>query len=377
MSFKFSKLRPLPEPDECELLAQHESEIRQLLPVLGPLFGWGVILFGLWDYWIDPAHALTTVSVRIILVFIGSVAYLPTELRWTPVQRCGYIYGTHACAIIICEFLLKDGFLYGIAGIVACVFTVSVVTLRLRTFLLILSVPSLLFVVLSAISTTLLGFVNNLMLYIFSVSLAGIVMLVIRTFRQRAFLFEKKLLNISRHDSLTGANNRSYLSELAEREIALAERHGRTLAVAMLDIDHFKQVNDTYGHDTGDKVIQSLVNTCIDNLRVIDHFGRLGGEEFACILPETEESEAMLCAERLRRSIEAIRIETPQGRIQFTVSIGVAIRAATHSGWSALLRDADVALYRAKREGRNRVVLAMPETSLSPRVVRPVSPSMI
>lgn len=376
MSFKFFKLRSLPEPDECELLAQHGLEIRQMLPVLGPLFGLAVISFGLWDYWIDSAHASTTVSVRILLVLIGSVAYMPTRLHWTPVQRCGYIYGTHASAIIICEFLLKDGFLYGIAGIVACVFTVSVVTLRLRTFLLILSIPSLMFVVLSAISTPLLGFVNNLMLYLFSVSLACIVMLVIRTFRQRAFLFERKLLNIARHDSLTGACNRSYLTELAEREFALAERHGRTLAVAMIDIDYFKQVNDTYGHDTGDKVIQALVDTCIENLRVIDHFGRLGGEEFACILPETGESEAMLCAERLRRSIEAIRLETPHGRIQFTVSIGVAVRDASRADWSSLLRHADLALYRAKREGRNRVVLATHETSISHRIVRPTAPLM-
>jgi len=136
---------------------------------------------------------------------------------------------------------LKDGFFYGLAGIASCVFTVSVVTLHVRTFLLILSVPSLLLIALSAASMPLFGFINNLILYLFSVSLACIIMLMIRSFRQKAFLLEKELLHIARHDSLTGACSRGYLIELAEREVALAKRHGRALAVAMLDIDHFKQ----------------------------------------------------------------------------------------------------------------------------------------
>lgn len=347
---------------ERELVEQHGAEIRQLLPLLGPLAGLGVILFSLWDYLIDPANAWTTSTVRIMFVLVGSIAYVPTRLPWTPVQRCGYIYSTHACAIIICEFLLKDGFLYGLTSIAACVFTVSVVTLRIRTFLLILSVPSLLFVVLGAVSLPLLGFINSLMLYLFSVSLACILMLVIRYFRKKAFLFEQELLHTSRHDSLTGACNRDYLTELAERELALARRHGRSLAVMMLDIDHFKLVNDTYGHDTGDKVLKLLVNTCIQNLRAIDHFGRIGGEEFACVLPETGEDDALQCAERLRRSIEALHIELPQGQLRFTVSIGVAIFNPNHANWAALLKEADTALYRAKREGRNRVVLTTPTT---------------
>ena len=348
----------LPEPDDTELTAQHDAEIRQLLPVLGPLFGLSVILFSVWDYLIDPVHAPTTLVVRVVFILLGSVAYLSTPLRWTLLQRCGYIYCTHAGAIIICEFLLKDGFLYGLAGISACVFTVSVVTLRVKTFLLILCAPSLLFVVLSASSMPLLGLVNNLMLYFFSVSLACIIMLVLRSFRRKAFKFKKELLHTSRHDSLTGACNRRYITELAEREIALAIRHGRTLAVAMLDIDYFKRINDTYGHATGDHVLKQFVKTCTGNLRAIDHFGRIGGEEFVCVLPEADTAEAMICAERLRASIEALRMETPQSLLQFTVSIGVATLDAGHTDWNSLLKRADDAMYCAKHEGRNRTVLA-------------------
>ncbi|PRC93475.1 GGDEF domain-containing protein [Solimicrobium silvestre] len=350
-------LRELPPQIEVEVESRHEEEIFHLLPLLGPLFGCGILLFSAWDYLIDPAHAWSTFLVRLLLVLLGSIAYVPNRLQWSPVQRCGVIYGTHSCAIIISEYLLNNGFLYGLTGIAACIFVVSVITLRVRTFLLILSAPTLLFLILSAIRFPLFEFINSVMLYIFSVACAGIVMLVIRYFRLKAFSLEKKLLHISHHDSLTGAYNRGYLTELAVREIALAKRHGRALCVAMIDIDHFKSVNDTYGHAVGDETIKLLVKTCEQNLREIDHFGRIGGEEFVCILPETAESDAMLCAERLRRSIEEMRIKIPSGYLQVTASIGVAV-LIQQPDWDALLKDADTALYSAKRDGRNRVVLA-------------------
>ncbi|MBI3283850.1 MAG: GGDEF domain-containing protein [Burkholderiales bacterium] len=358
--FDLSRLRPLPPAAERELSAQHDAEIRQLLPILGPLFGLAVILFNVWDHLIAPQQAWGTLAVRLGLVGVGSLAYLPTRLPWNAVQRCGFIYWTHVCAIILSEFLLQNGFLYGLSGLTACVFTVSVITLRVTTYLLILSVPSLLFVLLSAISLPWLMVVNGLMMYLFALSLAGIVMLVIRSSRQKAYLSEQQLLHLSRHDSLTGAYNRGYLTELAERELAVSRRYGRPLAVAMLDIDHFKQVNDNYGHAVGDRAIQALVDACTQNLRAIDHFGRTGGEEFVCVLPETGDAEAVLCAERLRLCLAALGIATEQGNLQFTVSIGVAVLNSRHADWDALLKDADSALYRAKREGRNRVVLAPP-----------------
>lgn len=358
ISFNFSRLLPLPESAERELNAQHQQEIGQLLPLLGPAFGLVVILFNVWDHLIDPERAWSALLVRIALVLTGAIAYWPTRLSWSPITRCGFIYWTHVCAIIVSEFLLQNGFLYGLSGITACVFTVSVITFRIRTFLLILSVPTLLFAVLSALSVPRLVVINGLMMYGFALGLACIVMLVIRSFRQKAYLFEKELLHLSRHDSLTGVYNRRFLTELAEREVALAQRHGRALVVATLDIDHFKRINDTYGHNTGDQVIRALANTCQATLRNIDHFGRIGGEEFACILPETAEADALLCMERLRQSIAALPIETAQGTVKFTVSIGVAMLDSHHSDWPALLKDADAAMYCAKNAGRNRVVLA-------------------
>lgn len=355
---EFFKMQSLSKEEEAALIAQHGAEIQLLLPILGPMFGLAVLLFGVWDYLIDPAHAPTALAVRVLFVLAGSIAYRQSKLQWTPVQRCGYIYGTHASAIIICEFLLEQGFIFGLAGIVACLFAVSVVTLQVRTFLLILVIPTCLFVTLSALNMTLFSFINSLMLYIFSVGLACTLMLVIRFFRRKAFLLEKELLHISRHDSLTGACNRRYITELGEREVALAKRHRRALAVAMIDIDHFKKINDTYGHPVGDQVIKRLVNTCTENLRAIDHFGRIGGEEFICVLPEADRAEAVACAERLRRSAEAIELSIPEGTIRFTISIGIALLDQSSGNWTTLLKDADKALYRAKHGGRNCVAFA-------------------
>jgi diguanylate cyclase (GGDEF)-like protein len=343
---------------ELDAEKKHNEEILQLLPLLGPLFGLSVLSFGIWDYLIDPAQALSSFYVRLVLVVLGSSAYFVTRLNWTPLKRCVVIYSTHAGAIIICEFLLKNGFLLGLTGICACVFAVSVVTIRLKIFFKILSLPTLLFITLSAIRLPLIEFLNGAMLYIFSVSLACLIMLVIRSFRMTAVALENELLQISRHDSLTGAYNRGYLTDLANREVALAKRHNRNLSIAMLDIDHFKKVNDTYGHDIGDKTIKLLVDTCQKNLREIDHFGRIGGEEFVCVLPEVGAADAMLCAERLRTSIEALQIETPSGPLRFTVSIGVAELNAQYANWETLLKEADKALYNAKNGGRNRSVLA-------------------
>jgi diguanylate cyclase (GGDEF)-like protein len=351
-----SLLRVLPAHQEAALLAQLEIDLDELLPVVAPLFGAAVLLFCVWDVMLDSANAWRTLAVRLVCVGLGATAYVKHGLRWSAAQRCAIIYGTHAGAIVLATFLLRDGLLYGLAGIVACLFLVSVVTLRIRDFLLMQAAPGLLLCALAASQTNRIQFVNLFMPYLFALALALAVMLVIRFFRSKAYLVEQKLLDRSRRDSLTGASNRAYMEELAERELALARRHGRPLAVAMIDIDFFKRVNDTHGHATGDEVIRRLCACCTEHLREIDHFGRIGGEEFACILPETDALAALQCAERLRLALAALTIDTPQGPLHFTVSIGLAQFGPAHADWAHLLAAADGALYQAKDAGRNRVV---------------------
>lgn len=126
----------------------------------------------------------------------------------------------------------------------------------------------------------------------------------------------------------------------------------------MIDIDNFKQVNDRYGHDVGDTVLKTLIQTCQPNLRTTDHLGRLGGEEFIVLLTETKLSDAEKCAEKLRDIIEATAVPVKENEINITISLGVAAIGAQDESFNDTLKRADKALYRAKSEGRNRVITA-------------------
>ncbi|HEX5804775.1 MAG TPA: diguanylate cyclase [Macromonas sp.] len=155
-------------------------------------------------------------------------------------------------------------------------------------------------------------------------------------------------------DPLTGLANRRAFIEHATGELARTVRNGGTLSVLMMDIDHFKWVNDTYGHAAGDRVLRALTAVCETTVRTGDLIGRIGGEEFAILLPDTAEPQAMEIAERLRLALAATATELPDGpRICVTASLGVATLGDTGSQFEALLSQADQALYRAKREGRN------------------------
>ena len=159
-------------------------------------------------------------------------------------------------------------------------------------------------------------------------------------------------------DPLTGIANRRHLMTVGAKETAHAKRHIRPLSVLMLDIDHFKTINDTWGHATGDRVIQEIANTITSGIRKQDTCGRLGGEEFAAILLETDLSEALVIAERLRAAVQKSQqvAADDQTRIRFSVSIGVATLGEDDGSFEAILHRADEALYEAKAKGRNRVV---------------------
>jgi len=157
-------------------------------------------------------------------------------------------------------------------------------------------------------------------------------------------------------DYLTGLSNRRHFLEQAETELARVLRYGGELSILMLDIDHFKQINDTYGHKVGDMVLQKLAAVCHSTLRDVDIIGRIGGEEFAVVLPETDQGEALEAAERLRAALAAARVPLSSGLpLQFTASLGVATLKDSDTNIDTLLSQADQALYQAKNQGRNRV----------------------
>ena len=157
-----------------------------------------------------------------------------------------------------------------------------------------------------------------------------------------------------REDALTGIANRRYFFEQANTEMQRAFRSG-SLSLLMIDLDHFKLVNDTWGHAVGDAVLKNFSVVARGPLRVADLLARIGGEEFAVLLPATSADGARVVAERIREVVISQFIEIPEGQITYTVSIGVTELNAVADSLSSFMKRADTALYRAKELGRNRI----------------------
>lgn len=171
-------------------------------------------------------------------------------------------------------------------------------------------------------------------------------------------ILEQELQRQASTDPLTGACNRREYERLFEQEARRARRHGRPLAVCVLDLDHFKHVNDTYGHNAGDAALVLTAEICRAGMRDSDILGRLGGEEFVLILPETTAADAASVAERLRAQLERTDVVACQQRFRLTGTFGVTALSERDQGISDLVLRADEALYEGKRAGRNQVCAA-------------------
>jgi diguanylate cyclase (GGDEF)-like protein len=158
-------------------------------------------------------------------------------------------------------------------------------------------------------------------------------------------------------DPLTGLYNRRYLDTTLERELVRCRREGQPLSLMLIDIDHFKQTNDTYGHQAGDEVLKQLAALLTEQARAADVPCRFGGEEFLLLLPGMPQDVALERAEQWRRTFEATTFVFGEFRIHVTLSFGIATYPGHGTSAAALIRCADRALYRAKKEGRNRVVV--------------------
>ena len=166
------------------------------------------------------------------------------------------------------------------------------------------------------------------------------------------------LQRLLRTDHLTGACNRARFFEVAERELQISLRTDQPLAAIAVDVDHFKGVNDTYGHGIGDKVLKAIATACTAALRPGDTFARIGGEEFVVLLPRTDLSQAKMLAEQLRAAVMAVTVSTPVDLLHVTASFGCAALTSSTRSLADLLAKADEGLYVAKRAGRNRVGVA-------------------
>ncbi len=180
--------------------------------------------------------------------------------------------------------------------------------------------------------------------------------LKIKTLQDELKASNAKLEQLSTTDPLTGLRNRRYMMEMLEKEMQRAERKGTHLSMIMLDIDHFKQVNDRYGHQSGDRVLVDVAGLSSVEMRSYDCAARYGGEEFALVLPETSHDDAISIAERIRSRIQQHPFTGQLKGVRVTVSLGVATYPADFiTSIEDLIREADEALYRAKGAGRNRV----------------------
>lgn len=169
---------------------------------------------------------------------------------------------------------------------------------------------------------------------------------------------QAKLNHLAHVDPLTDVFNRRYFFDRAQNELELARQRDSHTSVLLLDIDHFKHINDTYGHNIGDQILVGLVLLCRQNLRETDTLARLGGEEFVLLLPNTAQTEARHIAERLRLMVQNTSIQTDSGPLYVTISIGVMSQPTSDPmpPVQKLVQGADQAMYLAKRSGRNRVV---------------------
>ena len=169
---------------------------------------------------------------------------------------------------------------------------------------------------------------------------------------------ERQLANMALFDSLTGALSRAAYLQHAEKEFKRSKRYNRPLSTIMIDIDHFKKINDQYGHAAGDHVLQIFVEAIEEEIRGPDAIGRIGGEEFALLMPDTPLKAAAHLAERVRQRITKYPYIAGKMLIEVTASLGVAVMEEEDANYKAMLQRADEALYTAKHSGRNRVTMA-------------------
>lgn len=192
----------------------------------------------------------------------------------------------------------------------------------------------------------------------FVTTLAGSVLTIIDN-----YLLYSKLSKLAITDGLTGLYNHRHFQGLLKQEIARSHRYGYPVGLLLIDIDHFKIFNDTYGHQVGDEVLKVVASTLKKNVRLTDAVARYGGEEMTIILPHTSLDDAGVVAEKIRRAVEKLELPAGGKTVKITISIGVAAYPDCAAEQQQLIQEADDAMYRAKENGRNQVQVASPQAT--------------
>ena len=258
----------------------------------------------------------------------------------------------------IAAALLDTGYGFGVAGLVVIILIGPYIAIDNRDLLKtnLLVVASLL-PVLVVMSVETFDAIGTIVFVMLAVAVSTLLGRILETSHRRAFALDLALHRDARTDALTGLDNRRAMQERGHIEVRRGKRSATPVSVIMCDLDHFKNVNDKYGHEAGDAALVTVATGLRGALRESDALGRWGGEEFIALLPATDRPGAREVAERMRTAIEHVRFEGISEGI--TISIGVSSATPVEDpdqSWDALVKTADQHLYRAKREGRNRVV---------------------
>lgn len=347
---------------EPEYLQKKLEDHRSFSVAMYALFACMGTTLWIWDYVTDPVGARHTVGLRLFFLLFIALSFAFKHVRNRRLLACASMGATLLAEIIFVEILnnLNTGMTYGIGGFMFFMFMPLVLfqgfSLRLNlsyTFVA-AATPHLL-----AAVDFVPGFQHNHYAVLIWPT-AVMTMLVQFAFALnylRRYESETALELASNTDPMTGVSNRRHFLPLLRQEIIRGHRLGHRVSLLMLDIDHFKKINDGYGHPTGDLVICTLAAICRKASREIDVVARLGGEEFAILLPETGTQVALAVAERVRAAVADTPVKS-LGNVEFhfTVSVGVAEQPPQDKSEETLIGLADAALYQAKTSGRNRVV---------------------
>lgn len=342
-----------------------ESRLRRLIEVnLNTFWSIAVILLGfsLWDLYVDPVNYRSAFIVRAIgaaiVVATGLFQKLPGKSRWMPfLSKVRLVIAVIASASA--ATMLDRGYGFGAAGVAVIILTGPYVAIDNRDLLKAnLLMLAALVAVMFVVPLDRFDVVGTMVFALLAVAVSTLLGRVLEASNRRAFALDLELHHDARTDALTGLANRRGMEERGIIELKRAKRARTAMSVVLCDLDHFKRVNDRYGHEAGDAALGRAANVLLGALRQTDSLGRWGGEEFIAVLPATEARGAAGVAERMRASIaNATFAGLPEGA---TISVGAATLEVVDdltNAWENLVKEADQHLYRAKSEGRNRVVV--------------------